>query len=262
MKFVSVLPLATIASAIVLPDINDVQTWRDVVPSRDSFDDALSHLKGNIDDFASGFEDALSHATDAVRTNFDELLGDAAAYVDLSGKSHPKKPKTSNLTIYETIKESPYTTKFAALVDEHESIVEILNSTKANYTLFVPTDEAFEHIPHDKKPSKEFIEAILKYHIGEGLYPAGRILATHTIPTTLDEDWLGGQPQRLRSRVGLFGVKLNFYDKVIYVDYVRTPSPVFCPSVICRSIPHLIPPTLLTSASPLYSPRRTASSTP
>jgi uncharacterized surface protein with fasciclin (FAS1) repeats len=84
----------------------------------------------------------------------------------------------------------------------------------------VPVDAAFDHIPDDhEKPSKEFIEARLKYHIGVGEYRARKILGTNTIPSALDEDWLGDEPQRLRTGVSLSGVNVNFYSKVVAADF-------------------------------------------
>ncbi|KAK0628585.1 Fasciclin domain-containing protein, partial [Bombardia bombarda] len=128
----------------------------------------------------------------------------------------------SSKTIYELIKESKYTQRFAKLVDEHDGIKALLSDTeKKNHTLFVPTDRAFEHIPpHREPPPKEFILALLKYHIVPGRYPVGRVLASHTIPTELASRALGDRPQRLRVGLTLFGVHLNFYSKVVATDIV------------------------------------------
>jgi uncharacterized surface protein with fasciclin (FAS1) repeats len=108
------------------------------------------------------------------------------------------------------------------LVNEYDDIVELLNNTKTNYTLFVPVDSAFAHLPDhgDEKPSKEFIEAVLRYHIGLDTYTGRRILSTQTIPTALDEKFLGGEPQSLRTEVGLLGIRVNFYSKVIKANFV------------------------------------------
>lgn len=234
MRFSSTLPLAAVAYAIVVPNVQDVEHWQEFLPSKESIensvDKVVSSAKEEFDAFASSFEDVVSSVGESFRSAFDDVFPeqdssdlDVETVLANGGHDHHGKKKP-NATIYEAIKSSKHTTKFAALVDEHQSLVDILNSTKANYTLFVPTDAAFEHIPdHHKKPSKEFVEALLKYHVGVGLYPAGRLLATHTLPTALDESWLGGEPQRLRTRVGLFsGIRVNFYSKVIYGDYPAT----------------------------------------
>lgn len=216
MRLSATVPFAAAAAAIVIPDLS---SWADFVPTQDDVRESIggfvSDVKGNLDSLASGFEDVITSAGDTLESVFQ---GEASPFGGHHGGHHRHG---ENLTIYELIKENDYTSKFAAIVDEHKDIVKLLNSTKANYTLFVPINAAFEHIPDhpDHKPSKEFVEALLKYHIGVGLYPAGRILATHTLPTALDEDELGGEPQRLRVRVGLTGVRVNFYDKVVGADY-------------------------------------------
>merc|ERR1711881_19246 len=98
---------------------------------------------------------------------------------------HHGKP---NKTIYELISESKYTTQLAKLINNDTELVEVLNSTKANFTLFAPTDHAFSKIPeHAPKPSKEFIRKVLLYHVSPGLYPAGRLLFSHTVPTLFNE---------------------------------------------------------------------------
>lgn len=238
MRSFTILPLAAAASAFVVPDIetfsqlpvhgqqphHDDSSWQDWFPSADSISssvhDVVESISTNADETFHLAGDRLEAGFESI---FDEDASTAVEELDASDRPHRgRRPHDkSNQTIYQLISQSKYTTKFAELVDEHEDIVQLLNSTKANYTLFVPVDSAFEHIPKDKKPSKEFVESVLKYHIGLGLYPAGRVLVTHTLPTALDEPLLGNKPQRLRTSVGLLsGVRVNFYSKVVAVDIV------------------------------------------
>jgi uncharacterized surface protein with fasciclin (FAS1) repeats len=241
MKVASTAALANalLASAFVLPDqdqarlsnthfplgqiipddvADDVSSWWERLPS--SADGLLS----TWDDTVTALSGSFSQAVDAAEAKLNEVgerLGHAAG-----GHSHEFPDKT----IYQVIRESKYTTHFADLVDKHEKVVKVLNGTsshvKGNVTLFVPIDAAFDKIPeHHKKPSDEFVEDLLLYHIGLGNYPARRVLASHTIPTALNESLLGGEAQRLRSRVGLGGVKLNFYSSIVATNFVRSPSP-------------------------------------
>lgn len=129
-----------------------------------------------------------------------------------------KKP---NMTVYELISKSKYTTKLAKLINGYDDIVTQLNGTQANWTIFAPTDKAFDKIPKGHEPSAEVIKAILGYHVSPDFYPAGRVLVTHTIPTTYYEDALGG-PQRLRIGLGLRGLAVNFYSRVIAVNIFGT----------------------------------------
>ncbi|EHK97278.1 putative Stabilin-2 [Glarea lozoyensis 74030] len=131
-------------------------------------------------------------------------------------KHHP------NLTVYQLIASSKYTTKFAKLIDEYPDIVSALNSTAVNSTVFAPTDKAFEKLPHHHKPSKELLKRIIQYHVSPDFYPAGRVLVTHTIPTALVEEALGGQ-QRLRIGLGLAkGLNVNFYSRIIAINIFGT----------------------------------------
>lgn len=234
MKSVTLLPLAALASGFVVPDVqvfsqlpiheerpHDDASWADWLPSTDTI---ASSLHDAVDRLSTGIEDAVHDVQGKFETQLGSLFDEGSKYdleedTDKPRHGHKKPHKT----IYQLIKKSNYTTKFAELVDEHEDIVQLLNSTSANHTLFVPINKAFEHLPKDKKPSKEFVEAILKYHIGVGLYPARRVLVTHTLPSALNEPMLGDKPQRLRTSVGLLsGVRVNFYSKVVAVDIVST----------------------------------------
>ncbi|KAF2277661.1 FAS1 domain-containing protein [Westerdykella ornata] len=135
------------------------------------------------------------------------------------GDPHHGKP---NLTIYQLISESKYTTKLAELINEYDDLVDTLNSTTANFTIFAPVDSAFEKIPeHHRKPSKEFLKSLLLYHVSPDLYPARRVLHSYTLPTLYAPSKLGG-PQRLTVRVSLRGPLLNFYSKLIVTDIPAT----------------------------------------
>lgn len=163
------------------------------------------------------------------------------------GPPHHKKPHHGdhgkpNRTVYELINESKYTTKLAKLINEYDDIVQLLNGTKANYTIFAPTDEAFEKIPsHGKKPSKEFLKDILLYHVVDDFYPAGRVLQSYTIPTLYTPEHLLGHQQRLTVRVTLKGPAINFYSRLVALDIFGTNGVVHGVSSI------LVPPPNIAS---------------
>lgn len=135
---------------------------------------------------------------------------------------HGHHPHKSNKTVYELIASSKYTTKLAKLINEFPDVVDILNGTNAgNLTVFAPTDKAFEKLPKHHKPSKELIKKVLAYHISPEFYPAGRVLVSHTIPTALGEEGLGGERQRLRVGLSLSkALNVNFYSRIVAVDIV------------------------------------------
>ncbi|OBT74139.1 hypothetical protein VF21_06227 [Pseudogymnoascus sp. 05NY08] len=132
-----------------------------------------------------------------------------------------------------------------------DDLVQLLNSTEANYTIFAPTDDAFKnafkHLPGShKKPSKEIIKAILEYHLSPDLYPLRRLLLSHTVPTSLKEDALGGNAQRLRIGLGLRGLNVNFVTHFKAVNIGATNG-------IIHAIDHILlpPPSILTILSHL-----------
>lgn len=139
------------------------------------------------------------------------------------GPPHHGPHHEPNETVYQLIASSKYTTKLAKLINEYPDLVETLNGTKANYTVFAPIDSAFDKIPEDApKPTEEELKMILQYHISPEFYPAGRVLVTHTIPTLLQGERMpiDPRPQRLSVNIGLRGLTLNFYDRVVAVNIV------------------------------------------
>jgi Fasciclin domain len=137
-------------------------------------------------------------------------------------KHHRHHPHKFNLTIYELLSKSNYTKNFTALINEDKDLVALLNSTKANYTIFVPTDWAFKKIPKNIHPPKELIKKVLLYHVLSGIYPSFKLLFHHTSPTLLDEPALGNNSQRvLVEWLGPFrGVTVNHRSKVILPNLV------------------------------------------
>jgi len=226
--------------------------WSEV---EETFKDAVAFSGNAIDNAINAASDVAGKAKSTFECHMSMTKFDAQAWLD-SAKStiedldladlfddhdhdHPhKKPKHPphhgpgghkphhrhpNKTVYELIASSKYTTKLAELINEYPDLVETLNGTAANYTVFAPTNKAFEKIPkgHKKLP-KELIKKVLAYHVSPDFYPAGRVLVTHTIPTALGEDALGGEPQRLRLGLGLKGLAVNFYARVVAVDIFGT----------------------------------------
>lgn len=154
---------------------------------------------------------------------------------------HPHK------TIYQIIKTCPHTTRFAALVDDHEEIVKLLNTTTSkNHTLLVPSDHAFSHIPHDHpKPPASHILSLLTYHILPGLYPYHRLRHLSTAPTNLTSSSLGDRPQRLR----LFTLPLPFTHTTINFHAHITRPDVHASNV--RTRPPSYPSPLSSAELPL-----------
>ncbi|KAK1750291.1 Fasciclin domain-containing protein [Echria macrotheca] len=179
-------------------------------------DDHIQALEGT---FEGALEEAELAVTRILRDD-DGGDGDHGKHGKHGKHGHHGHHGDPSKTIYELIKESKYTTKFAELVDEHDDIKDLLQSTETNRTLFVPTDRVFERIPDGhKKPPAEFIRAYLAYSIAPGRFPARRLFFKHTIPSELKLDDLGGHAQRIRVSASLiFGTHLNFFTKIVARD--------------------------------------------
>ncbi|ATZ53713.1 hypothetical protein BCIN_09g05010 [Botrytis cinerea B05.10] len=253
-----VIPDEQITSQIVVESQKSSKTWLDRIPEiKDNF---ISHAENSVKDAIAFSENAFDNAIDILSeagqkaqnviechhsmSKFDisgwlESAISTVEDIDIfdhphekpphHGKPphHPKNPHHGhgkpNKTVYELIASSKYTTKLAKLINEYPDLVDALNGTATNYTVFAPTDKAFEKIPeHHKKPSKELIKAVLEYHVSPDFYPAGRVLVSHTIPTALKEGRLGDEPQRLRVGLGLKGLAVNFYSRVVVVNIFGT----------------------------------------
>ena len=259
MKFSHVLPLAALTTAFVIPDEQVMSQVAieshsasnsifDQVPSKETlvkefensfsrllddaknaFDHAIESIVDTVDTAAEKAEDAYYFNTEAWLDTASNLSNDEEDDGDDHGhKKHPHKghhghhDHKPNKTVYQLIAESKYTTKLASFINEYDDLVELLNGTTANFTVFAPTDKAFEKIPeHAHKPSKEFLKKVLTYHVSADFYPAGRILVSSTIPTLYIEDHLGkGEAQRLATNIGLRGLTVNFYSRVVAANIV------------------------------------------
>ena len=245
MKLTAVLPLAALATAFVIPDEqvmskiaveshNRPGSIFDKLPSKNqlisesenTFSKVLQSSKSVLDsaiESASGTTHELSSKVEQAAFDTKSWLETEANSID-GGHGHHGHHHEPNMTVYQLIAESKYTTKLAALINQYDDLVTLLNGTAANYTVFAPTDRAFEKIPeHAPKPSKEDLKKVLLYHVSADFYPAGRVLVTHTIPTALVGENLAGEMQRLSTNIGLKGLTVNFYSRVIAINIVSLP---------------------------------------
>lgn len=251
MKLTFLLPLAGLTSAFVIPDeqvMSEIaieshktsnlifdklptkdqlvsefeKTFSNVVQSsKNAIDSAIESVTETTHEFSQKIEDAAFDTKSWLESDTNSVDGGHGHHGDHGHHDHDHEP---NMTVYQLIAESKYTTKLAALINEYEDVVTLLNGTAANYTIFAPTDKAFEKIPeHAPKPSKEDLKKVLLYHVSADFYPAGRVLVTHTIPTTLVGENLAGEMQRLSTNIGLRGLTVNFYSRIIAINIVSIP---------------------------------------
>jgi uncharacterized surface protein with fasciclin (FAS1) repeats len=240
-RIVPVLPLAT-AFVITEPEVFSTieKSGKQLADNAHTvFDDAQNVLDDAFNKVKDGAKDVYSrihHAGCDVESwlegsQFDDSVIDFEnpehpphdGPPHHGGPHHPPHDQKPNRTVYELINESKYTTKLAKWINEFDDVVQLLNSTKANYTVFAPTDKAFEKIPeHHHKPSKEILKDILLYHVTDDFYPAGRVLHSYTIPTLYTPSKNLGHQQRLTVRVTLKGPAINFYSRLVAVNIFGT----------------------------------------
>lgn len=256
MRYFNLLPLAALSAALVIPDEEiisqiAIESHRTPNPVSDKIrpKDDVSKLSTDVHHTFSKFIDtskgtldqAIDYAqgtSEKVQKSCHQTAFDAWSWLESTSGDVEQKIKDigehdkqdyhhePNMTVYELIANSKYTTKLAALINEFEDLVQILNGTAANYTVFAPIDSAFEKIPeHAPKPSKEELKKVLLYHTSKDYYPAGRVLVTHTVPTLLVGEDIGGEAQRLSTNIGLRGLTVNFYSRIIAINFVRPCRP-------------------------------------
>ena len=175
MKLINVLPFAALSTAFIIPDekvMSQVaiesdrtpESLLEKVPSKDQavkqFHDSFSKL---LDTSKNAFDNAIDHVTetteevtgqaygtahhvsswlDSATDRVQELGEDVLSFAEddqnhghKGRKGHHGHSKKPNLTVYELISKSKYTTKLAALINEYEDVVELLNGTAANYSM-------------------------------------------------------------------------------------------------------------------------------
>ncbi|KAH7561862.1 hypothetical protein BM1_02966 [Bipolaris maydis] len=255
-RVVSLLPLAT-AFVITEPEVFSKieKSGRRLVDNTQTvLDDALSKVKDEAQHAYSKFHD-IGYDLEAWLE--DEDFDDSVIDLDHPRGPHHGKPhhpphhdkphhpphhEKPNRTVYELINESKYTTKLAELINQFDDVVELLNGTAANYTIFAPTDAAFEKIPkHHPQPSKEFLKEVLLYHVTDSFYPAGRVLHSFTIPTLYTTSKNLGHAQRLTPRVTFKGPTINYYSRLVAVN-------IFGTNGVVHGVDHILvpPPNVAT----------------
>ena len=244
-----ILPFAVVTTAFVVPDVKVMeqvaiekksQSYLDSVePNWPGFDSQtaiesvqkpiriayspktkVTEAKAKCHQSTSKF-DVLEYPTSSTKAHITFNIDESIPH-RLRGKGKQMGDDTLP-TIYQLLSTSENTQKFAKLIDQFPDLIELLNGTAANYTLFAPIDAGIHDDPEDK-PSKEQVHKVLSYHISPLPYNAYSVFFARTISTTLEEEALGDYPQRLRVGFGLSGLHLNFKSKFLSTDNVRASS--------------------------------------
>ena len=254
-----IIPDASMMKQFAIDAKHEAESIFDSLPSRDKlFKDVEDTVSDVVDTTRVAFDTAIEAFSDGAASTSDKLNEEyfnVKAWLATQGNNFDgtedehgpphrgpphrgrpphkrpghKKPHhgghKSNLTVYQMISKSKYTTKLAKLIEEDKDLIDLLNGTSTNITLFAPTDKVFEQIPeHAHLPTKEQWKKIILYHTVADFYPAGRVFGSRTIPTLLAGDYLSedpkSTPQRLSVGLGLRGLTLNYYARIIAVNFI------------------------------------------
>ncbi|KAH9817423.1 aurofusarin biosynthesis cluster protein S-like, partial [Teratosphaeria destructans] len=223
MKFSSVVPLAALSTAFVVPSeellgglaietppraekggyskgveekdwiIASVQKHDDEVTdtaspawhpvsegSTSALDQALDSASDLADTASKEIHDAAFDVESFFRTDgddFDDTVDEPDAAPPRTPPHHPPRHGPPNETVYELIAKSKYTTKLATLIHQYPDLVDTLNRTEANYTVFAPHRPRLRQRSPDHAPraQRDQLRRLLQYHVVDGLYPAARL---------------------------------------------------------------------------------------
>lgn len=162
-----VIPDEQVMSQVAIESNRAPESFLEKIPSKDEvikqFEDSFTEL---IETSKNAFDDAIDYATetkeevsdkayetayhvsswlDSAVGRVQELREDVIPFSEDDEEHHGGKGRKGrkgrhghcmkpNKTVYELISQSKYTTKLAALINEYEDVVELLNGTATNYS--------------------------------------------------------------------------------------------------------------------------------
>lgn len=199
----ALVPLAAVVSAVSLPEASaaaegttSASTWTSVLDAN-----------GVVSSFGRVLGAAARRLTWSGTSSTNDVEAGAQIY---RYESAPEKDLAES--VYQIIQESGHE-RFAALLRGQEALRSRLAGAEGQFTVFVPTDEAFQKL--DMYQSDEaLVREMVEYHVLEGVYSVDALRGMQTVPTVLEER---GTARRQRLRVGGGGedVVLNFYSRLL-----------------------------------------------
>ncbi|CZR61421.1 uncharacterized protein PAC_11317 [Phialocephala subalpina] len=124
-------------------------------------------------------------------------------------------PQSTDKTLFEILSSSPTTSAFISALQNHPSLMTLLNDTNSNLTILAPSNLAFEKF----QTTNEDLSAILHYHILPEPLSLSRIIAitTSTLPILLHPPLLNG-PERINLLHDERGLLMNNSSRVKAFD--------------------------------------------
>ncbi|TQN73174.1 Aurofusarin biosynthesis cluster protein S [Colletotrichum shisoi] len=208
---------------------------REGLPTRDSVSGAALGAIGavtRLGRWAVGYSDRERAVEIKTRIDAPQHAGDVPRPYRKGATDEP-----TNMSVIDIIRQSDRATYFSKLLESYDKLRRVLEDESREFTVFVPTDEAFRALEGFERSRGALMGEILEYHVVEGRHTADELGRAGTLATVLEEGELGGRRQRLRIGVGLLGLEVNFYGRVVvqskegrdgmvhYLDGVLVPPP-------------------------------------
>ncbi|KAJ0144506.1 hypothetical protein CTA2_1151, partial [Colletotrichum tanaceti] len=206
------------------------------LPTRDSVSGAVLGALGagtRLGRWVVGYSDREGAVEIKTTTDAPQHAGKAPR-PDQKGQTD----EPTNMSVIDIIRQSDRATYFSRLLESYDKLRRTLEDETREFTVFVPTDEAFRALEGFEKSGGALLGEMLEYHVVEGRHTAdGGLRGAGTLATVLEEGELGGRRQRLRIAVGLLGLEVNFYGRIVgqskegrdgvvhYLDSVLVPPP-------------------------------------
>ncbi|KAK2736344.1 hypothetical protein FQN57_000794 [Myotisia sp. PD_48] len=151
-------------------------------------------------------------ADDYYRLKDDILSRDASETAPFN--PFHRKADEPDQSIYEILVTSPDSTIFAKMVSQFDEIVDYLNSTSSDHTLYLPPDKAFGKFDRWPMPPKSCLKKFIEYHISPHSYSLKDLFSSLTVPTLLENKELGSYHQRIAVKLRVLGLSLNFMTRI------------------------------------------------
>ncbi|OLN96589.1 Periostin [Colletotrichum chlorophyti] len=198
---------------------------------------ALSSLDGVVGSIGGAVFRAAGAFTRMGRMmmGYDDQEDSSPTAHDVYHITVPQSDETENEdAVVDIIRESGQT-HFTGLLDAYGKLSELLADEGKEFTVFVPTDEAFRRLQGFEKSEGALMGEILEYHVLEGRIGVDELRRMRTAETVLES---GSRQQRFRISDEGGGLELGFYSRVLasesrrgrngvvhFVDEVLVPPP-------------------------------------
>jgi hypothetical protein len=132
----------------------------------------------------------------------------------------PDASAVPSATIWDLMKDDPSISMFIKRLEALPRVIEGLASKAGQFTVYAPTNEAFEkeHLPYDM-PSFGWM-MLVGYHMGQGAHSREDLMGKSTVSSFLHADRFFKYKQRISTQAGPDGIVLNFKAKVLESEVV------------------------------------------